>query len=311
MALAETEKGELVPEDRLLHPRLLRSQKVAALTHLEFRVWTVRKLIADDFGVLPWVPAMLQAATPPLAREPAKAIDAALGRIAASGLLLAFEIDGQRYLCDPRWQEFQKVRYPRRTLHPCPPAELFPEFDRETTALFREFHRDFPAALRKASRKVSGISPGPARAGARETANGIRLTADGSEGGPGGGAPAAVEDLAAGAGKWGPAMREVFTRYEALFMAAYEGARPQITRGKDPALVKQLLVRHGQARVLELLEVFFRSEDPFIRQAGHSLGVLSSCWNKLAAEARRPRGGRDPRRITEAWKNQPEGPVEL
>jgi hypothetical protein len=110
-------------------------------------------------------------------------------------------------------------------------------------------------------------------------------------------------------------MREVFTRYEALFAAAYEGARPQITRGKDPALVKQLLVRHGQARVLELLEVFFRSEDPFIRQAGHSLGVLSSCWNKLAAEARRPRpgggGAGDRRRISEAWKDQPEGPVEL
>ncbi len=50
---------------------------------------------------------------------------------------------------------------------------------------------------------------------------------------------------------------------------------------KDGALVKKLLSTYGLDRLKGLWDVFMRSDDPFICQAGRSIGVFKTQINKL------------------------------
>jgi len=163
-----------MPEDRFIHPRLGHSQKVTSLTDFEFRVWCQYLLTADDYGVLPYSAAVIRGANLAIAARPDGAVMEALDVLLAIGLVLPFEHQGQRFLCDPVWQDFQKVRYPKRTYYPAPAAELFPKLSRDTARLFRENHTNAPV-----------ISPPlghrrPPRSG-RLTANGV-VDVQGQEG---------------------------------------------------------------------------------------------------------------------------------
>lgn len=51
--------------------------------------------------------------------------------------------------------------------------------------------------------------------------------------------------------------------------------------GKDGAIVKKLLKTYGLDRLKGLWDVFMQSTDPFIEQAGRSIGVFKSQINKL------------------------------
>ena len=170
-----------MPDERFLHKRLGHSEKVNALNDLEFRVWTQYQLSADDCGVMRNAAIAIQADNDSLAARPAKAIQKALDKIVAVGLLLSFEHQGKRYVCQGDWQQFQKVRYPRSTVHPAPPAEVLAQCTKETRALFQIRHGETSATSPESSGDVSESSPLPTRAGAREEANGLRLTANGSE----------------------------------------------------------------------------------------------------------------------------------
>lgn len=132
-----------MPDDRLLHPRLRMSAKVSSLTDFEYRVWTDYLLIADNFGVLPDSPVMLRAGNLALAARPESEIRHALDNLVTIGLLLRFTHQEQSYLCDPSWQDFQKIRYPKASYYPVPTADIFPKLSENTRALFRDFHRGF------------------------------------------------------------------------------------------------------------------------------------------------------------------------
>ena len=109
-----------MPADRLLHARLGQSAKVSSLSDLEYRVWTTYLLGADDFGVMRAEPVAFQAAHDALSRRPAKAIGKCIERLVETGLVRAFIHQGARYLYQVDWQDFQRVRFPARTLHPLP-----------------------------------------------------------------------------------------------------------------------------------------------------------------------------------------------
>lgn len=157
-----------MPADRLFHPRAGHSDKVCSLTDLEFRVWWTYELAADDFGVMRCAAVTVQAKNDALALRPAKAIDRALEQLIDVGLVVAFEHQGHRFVCQLDWQDFQKVRYPRDSHEPVPTPEILQQCSEETRELFR-LH----------SGKVSEKILPPARAGGRETANGKRLEANG------------------------------------------------------------------------------------------------------------------------------------
>ncbi len=125
-----------MPDDRLFHPRLLQSDKVNRLTDFERSVWLVTRLVCDDFGVLRASANTLQGAARFLENKTSKAVNKALEATDTVGLLTAFAHEGRVYLCQLDWQDFQKVTYPRSTLHPKPPAEILALCSAATRELF-------------------------------------------------------------------------------------------------------------------------------------------------------------------------------
>jgi hypothetical protein len=159
-----------MPADRFLHPRALHSTKVSSLTDVQFRVWVTYQLLADDYGVSRRSAIAFQNANRALATRSKRVIEQALDTLVTVGLLMPFEHQGEPFVCQLTWQDFQKIRYPRETLLPLPPAAILAQCSPDTAELFRKHFGNVSAEL-----------PSLPRAGARETANGNgnRLTAAG------------------------------------------------------------------------------------------------------------------------------------
>ncbi len=181
-----------MPEDRLFHPRLRTSVRVSSLSYLERCVWEDMLLGADDFGVLPDRPARIRAANEAfLARETDASIATAMETVVRAGLFLRFQHQEQPFLCDPRWQDFQKITRPRRTFLPMPDPDTLALCTPETIVLYARYHPAAPSfprpeyfararhMLAKRARKISSHADSRIGGGHRLTANGKRLTANG------------------------------------------------------------------------------------------------------------------------------------
>ncbi|MCY3821690.1 MAG: hypothetical protein OXH52_20440, partial [Gammaproteobacteria bacterium] len=83
-------------------------------------MWTTYVLTADDFGVMRADAVAFQAAHDALSRRPADEIAKCVERLVGVALVAAFEHQGARCLYQWDWQDFQRVRFPARTLHPLP-----------------------------------------------------------------------------------------------------------------------------------------------------------------------------------------------
>lgn len=193
-----------MPADRLFHPRAGHSRKVSSLTDFDFRVWWTYLMAADDYGVMRCSPVTIQAANDAFVRRPLKLIARALERLLQIGLIVDFIHQDVRYVCQLDWQDFQKVRYPRDSHDPSPPPEIMQLCSRDTSEMFRKRFGKIPETFPESSGNISEVSPESSgsisetspqssgkvsetlrslpRAGARQTANGKRLTANGLEG---------------------------------------------------------------------------------------------------------------------------------
>ena len=177
-----------MPADRMIHPRLGHSAKVAGLTDFEYRVWNQYLLSADDFGVMRATAVKLQADNDALAERPARTIAKALERLIAVGLLAAFEHQGRAYVCQLDWQAWQKVTYPRATNEPKPPADLIATMDAETQKLLTKHPGGNIERFQKRLENVSETSDKDFNqraerltanaSGLRQTAHGERLKAE-------------------------------------------------------------------------------------------------------------------------------------
>ena len=316
-----------MPADRLLHARLGHSAKVSSLSDLEYRVWTTYLLGADDFGVMRAAAVSFQAAHDALSRRPVRTIDKCIERLVETGLVEAFVHQGARYLYQTDWQDFQRVRYPLRTLHPLPVAA---EVSRRTRHLWSvhpggvkvpplprvagaalpfvrkpsaeaPHDRDggarqgalpqdsggFPGILPESSRTAPGIFPSHARG--CETANGSRLTADPEEGGPGGG-------TADGAATRAAAFVE---RYRAELYPRHRGVAYAPTRtveASDAESARRLCATYGPAELEQLVERFLTTEgDRFLEGRTRTVSMLLSMAPALAEQLRAGAGGAETR----------------
>lgn len=140
-----------MPQDRLRNRAAGRSVKLCQLTDLEFRVWDQYELSADDFGLMRCSALTIQDDNDALAQRPQKAVQKALERLVSLELLLVYEHQGRRYVCDPRWQTFQKIDYPSQTLNPMPPASALSKCDAHTQELFSQCFGKKSVKFRKPS----------------------------------------------------------------------------------------------------------------------------------------------------------------
>ena len=132
-----------MPDYRKLHNGHGNSQKLAALTDYEFRVWNQYRATADDFGVCPFLPAKLQGDNRRLANDPPSKVLKAMKRLIEVELVVPFAHQGQMFICSPNWQTFEDIKYPRRSLHPIPPLEVTSLCDASTRELFLKSENGF------------------------------------------------------------------------------------------------------------------------------------------------------------------------
>jgi len=314
-----------MPADRLLHARLGHSAKVSGLSDLEYRVWTTYVLAADDFGVMRAAAVAFQAAHDGLNGRPAKAVQRCIERLVKVGLVAAFTHQGSRYLYQADWQDFQRVRYPLRTMHPLPDAAevsaktrhlwsvhpggvrvpALPKATSETAgavpetsgtargaardsgtgaARFPEDSCKTPAAVPEDSLTNSEILPSHARA--CQTANGLRLMANGSsEGG--------------GAGEENPAGGEVASRaaafverYRSEWYPRHRGVAYAPTRAveaSDADAAVRLCVAWDDSELEKFVERFLTVEgDRFLTGRTRTVSMLLSRAPALAEQLRSP-----------------------
>lgn len=272
-----------MPDERFLHPRLGHSEKVTALTDLQFRVWVTYVLAADDFGVLRASSVTLQSKDDALAVKTARVITKCITKIISLGLVETFEHQGRQYLCQLDWQDHQHIRYPRPSSHPTPPPLVISRCTEKTQALFRmktktaaaEDRPDRPEALTTPiSEKVSERSRIPARAGGREwlPANSLlvvpnpdraRASTDEPE--------SAVGDptLADRAGRF-------LEKYAELFHEHRKGARYLSKPALDFPEAVRLCRTWDDDRLFRLVTAFFLTNDKFCREGSGSVAHFAS-----------------------------------
>ena len=314
-----------MPADRLLHARLGHSAKVSGLSDLEYRVWTTYVLAANDFGVMRAAAVAFQAAHDGLSGRPAKAVQRCIERLVKVGLVAAFTHQGSRYLYQADWQDFQRVRYPLRTMHPLPDAAqvsaktrhlwsihpggvrvpALPKATSQTTgvapeasgpardsgtgaARFPEDSRKAPAAVPEDSLTNPEVVPSHARA--CQTANGLRLMANGSsEGG--------------GAGEEDPAARGAVASRAAAFVERYRSewyprhrgvayAPTRAVEASDADAAVRLCAAWDDSALERLVERFLTVEgDRFLAGRTRTVSMLLSRAPALAEQLRSPEDG--------------------
>lgn len=272
-----------MPDERFFHKRLGHSAKVNSLTDFEFRVWSQYQLSADDCGVMRDAAVAVQADNDSLAARSSRMVQRALDRLVQVGLVLRFVHQQQPYLCQHDWQNFQKVRFPRPTVHPCPPPDVLAKCTRETSELFRSRHGDRSESAPSVLRERSDDSPIPARAGGREW---LEANGNGSGNGSGDGngdrvrEPSAVGDpeLADRAGQF-------VHRYGELFAEHRKGARYYSKPSLDFQEAVGLCQTWDDARLEQLAIAFLTTDDKFCRNGTGSIAHFRSraswCDSKL------------------------------
>jgi hypothetical protein len=170
-----------MPADRFLHPCLGASEKINALTDLEFRVWTQYVLTADDYGVMRCSAVTIQSTCDALHIRPAKTIQRCLDRLITIGLVMEFDHQSRKYIVQHDWAKYQPMKFPRATMNPAPPAEVLDRCDAATFVRFTDHHpalHDVPHSFLDDAHHANVDDAH--RDAHLLTANGKRLTANGS-----------------------------------------------------------------------------------------------------------------------------------
>jgi hypothetical protein len=173
-----------MPADRLFHRRAGHSRKVNSLTDFEFRVWWAYIMAADDFGILRHSHVELQSMCDALAMKKPAVVTRALEHIVKVGLVQTFMHQDQPYIYQADWQDWQRVKWPTKTINPPPPLDTLSP---DTQLLFQVFPggQQVPKKFRGSTSEVpkenfDGSFPRQQTltANANADANGSRLTAN-------------------------------------------------------------------------------------------------------------------------------------
>lgn len=97
--------------NRIIKESFCDSEKIAALSDFEFRLWVGLITQADDAGRGDARPAIIKGRVFPLRdRTTAKDIEAALHALAAKGCVTLYTVGGRPYFWFPSWAKHQRIR---------------------------------------------------------------------------------------------------------------------------------------------------------------------------------------------------------
>lgn len=281
-----------MPPQRLIHPRIGDSQKIASLTDRAFRVWITYLWVADDWGVMPFDATKIQGGNRRLAQYKRRLIDEDLGSLVELELLTRYDIAGEPFVCSLNWQTHQNMKWPRatETYWPPPPPDVIQRCDRQTQALFRKHPKFSPPDDSSGSGGAPGEPDGGgsevppstsgnfevlrgtsqlARAGTRKT---LSLTPDANAGERGSG------------GDSDDGIDSVLVHYAEAFLDT-TSVKPQIDQFTDRVIVGELVAEHGVDTVKRAISAMFRFGDAFVERAGFNLRLFRKQFNSFATLA--------------------------
>ncbi len=97
--------------NRIIKESIRTSKSINQLTDFQFRLWTYLITYVDDFGRGSADPEILKGFIFPRRNRVTEAdIKNALNKMAGIGCILLYRIDGESYLCFPRWCDHQQTR---------------------------------------------------------------------------------------------------------------------------------------------------------------------------------------------------------
>ena len=277
-----------MPDDRFFHKCLGHSEKVNSLTDFEELVWRAYVLAADDFGVMRFSAITLRAENDRLARKPQKTVQRALEAVRNVGLIRTYEHQGRIYCFQHNWQDYQKVTYPKRTVHPMLSSEALMSCTDNTRWLFTVFPGGEKLEKWKCPesfRRHSGISPESLRtpesltrvpALAMAKTNGYDSSEPFDSFEPE--LPPSHPDRRAG---------EFVQRYKALHVQLRRGAHYLGNPGKDFEEARQLVAVFDDARLDKLAFVWLNTDLEFAEKGTRTIGKFRSqaswCEEQLIA----------------------------
>jgi len=275
-----------MPDDRFFHKRAGHSDKVNSLTDFEELIWRYYILSADDFGLMKLGPDLIRADNERAARKPFKAVERALDRVLAVGLVHRYEHQGRVYIYSRNWQEYQKIDYPREASCPCPPPEAIETCLQATRTLFgffpggkagREIRRLVSEGIPQDSARLRVLGSDDSRftrAGARKAK--AKAQAEAEAEGQGSGAVEVVR------------VQRFVDRYRALH-EQYLGVAYLGNPGKDYQAACELVAAFDDG-MLEAIAVYgLNDADPFMAKDTRTLTKLKARASGYAQELKAKR----------------------
>ena len=106
---------------RTLKDSIRTDRKVNELSDFEYRLWSYLITYVDDYGLGSANAAIVKGFVFPLRKSVTeKSIEDALSKLATIGLIRLYEVDGESYLCFPKWSVHQRIQT-KKPKHPVPP----------------------------------------------------------------------------------------------------------------------------------------------------------------------------------------------
>ena len=112
--------------NRIIKESIRTSKSVNQMTDFQFRMWAYLLTYVDDYGRGSADPELLKGFVFPRRKGVSeRTIEQTLTELATIGSILLYEVDGESYLCFPRWSEHQRIQQ-KKSKFPSPPDEIYP-----------------------------------------------------------------------------------------------------------------------------------------------------------------------------------------